>query len=166
MLHRSHLLFFLADLKVFSYILCLIILICVELKFITHARIELNIHACTSYLYFTLLFVVTGWGRLENHTIFTRIITYKSISKNTWLQFATIYVFQTIFHQICWAWAIFRRKLKSGSRKDRMTDELIWGGLGNLRFLQVNISIWRLYPRPSDPMIVGKLRLSAFSMCY
>jgi hypothetical protein len=32
---------FLADLKVFSYILCLIILICVELKFITHARIEL-----------------------------------------------------------------------------------------------------------------------------
>ena len=32
---------FLADLKVFSYILCLIILICVELKFITHAHIEL-----------------------------------------------------------------------------------------------------------------------------
>ena len=31
----------LVDLKVFSYILCLIILICVELKFITHARIEL-----------------------------------------------------------------------------------------------------------------------------
>ena len=31
------------------------------------------------------LFVVTGRGRLENHTIFTRIITYKSISKNTWL---------------------------------------------------------------------------------
>ncbi len=29
---------FLADLKVFSYILCLIILICVELKFITHAH--------------------------------------------------------------------------------------------------------------------------------
>ena len=27
------------------------------------------------------LFVVTGRGRLENHTIFTRIITYKSISK-------------------------------------------------------------------------------------
>ena len=33
---------FLADLKVFSYIWCLIILICVELKFIPHARIELN----------------------------------------------------------------------------------------------------------------------------
>jgi hypothetical protein len=34
---------FSADLKVFSYILCLIIRICVELKFITHARNELNI---------------------------------------------------------------------------------------------------------------------------
>ena len=34
--------YFLADLKVFSYIWCLIILICVEFKFIPHARIELN----------------------------------------------------------------------------------------------------------------------------
>ncbi len=49
---------FLADLKVFSYILCLIILICVELKFITHARIELNIHACTMLLVFYTVAVV------------------------------------------------------------------------------------------------------------
>ena len=83
-----------------------------------------------------LLFVVTERGRLKNHTIFTRIITYKPISKNTLLQFATIYLFQTIFHQICWAWAIFRRKLKS-DMTEWQNDELIWGGLGNLRFLQV-----------------------------
>jgi hypothetical protein len=49
---------FLADLKVFSYILCLIILICVELKFITHARIELIIHACTMLLVFYTVAVV------------------------------------------------------------------------------------------------------------
>ncbi len=49
---------FLADLEVFSYILCLIILICVELKFITHARIELNIHACTMLLVFYTVAVV------------------------------------------------------------------------------------------------------------
>jgi hypothetical protein len=53
---------FLADLKVFSYILCLIILICVELKFITHARIELMV-----------VKVVCGWviigfsGKLNNN---------------------------------------------------------------------------------------------------
>jgi hypothetical protein len=29
-------------------------------------------------------------------------------------------------------------KLKVISQTDRLTDELIWGGLGNLRFLQVN----------------------------
>jgi len=27
-------------------------------------------------------------------------------------------------------------------RRDRQTDELIWGGLGNLRFLQVNMHLW------------------------
>ena len=35
---------------------------------------------------------------------------------------------------------IFRRIIKSyltDGRTDRQTDELIWGGLGNLRFLQV-----------------------------
>ena len=37
----------------------------------------------TSLLVARLLFVVTGRGKLENHTIFTKIITYKSISKNT-----------------------------------------------------------------------------------
>ncbi len=53
-------------------------------------------------------------------------------------RFASIYVFQTIFYQICWAWAIIRRKIKSDIT-DRQTDnKLIWGGLGNLRFLQVN----------------------------
>ena len=33
----------------------------------------------------------------------------------------------------------FRRKIKSDIRErtDRQTDEFIWGGLGNLRFLQV-----------------------------
>jgi hypothetical protein len=49
---------FFADLKVFSYILCLIILICVELKFTTHARIELNIQACTMLLVFYTVAVV------------------------------------------------------------------------------------------------------------
>ncbi len=49
---------FSADLKVFSYILCLIILICVELKFITHARIELNIHTRTILLVFYTVAVV------------------------------------------------------------------------------------------------------------
>ncbi len=49
---------FLADLKVFSYILCLIILICVELKFTTHTRIELDIHACTMLLVFYSVAVV------------------------------------------------------------------------------------------------------------
>ncbi len=49
---------FLADLKVFSYILCLIILICVELKFITHACIELTIHAHTMLLVFYTVAVV------------------------------------------------------------------------------------------------------------
>ncbi len=53
---------FLVDLKVFSYILCLIILICVELKFITHARIELNLHACTMLLVFYIVAVVTPTG--------------------------------------------------------------------------------------------------------
>ncbi len=37
---------------------------------------------------------------------------------------------------------IFRRKIKSDlsdRQTDRQTDELIWGGLGNLRFLQVKV---------------------------
>ena len=44
-----------------------------------------------------------------------------------------------MFHQICWAWANFRRIIKSDIRgqTDRRMDELIWGRLGNLRFLQV-----------------------------
>jgi hypothetical protein len=52
------------------------------------------------------------------------------------LRFASIYVFQRIFHKICWAWAIFRRIIKlylTDGRTDGQTDELIWGGLGNLR---------------------------------
>ncbi len=49
---------FLADLKVFSYILCLVILICVELKFFTHTRIELNIHTRTMLLVFYTVAVV------------------------------------------------------------------------------------------------------------
>ena len=55
-------------------------------------------------------------------------------------KFASIYYFQTVFHQICWAWAIFRRIIKNDirGRTDGLTDDLIWGGLGNLRFLQVN----------------------------
>jgi hypothetical protein len=48
---------FFGGLKGFLIHFELIILICVELKFTR--------------------------GRLENHTIFTKIITYKSISKNT-----------------------------------------------------------------------------------
>ncbi len=39
-------------------VLCLIILICVELKFITHARIEVNIHARTMLLVFYTVAVV------------------------------------------------------------------------------------------------------------
>jgi hypothetical protein len=38
--------------------LCLIILICVELKFITHARIEVITHACTMLLVFYTAAVV------------------------------------------------------------------------------------------------------------
>ena len=56
-------------------------------------------------------------------------------------RFASIHNFWIIFHQICWARAIFRRIIKSDitdRRMDRQSDELIWGGLGNLRFLQVN----------------------------
>ncbi len=49
---------FLADLKVFSYMLCLIILICLELKFITHTRIELKIHTRTMLLVFYTVAVV------------------------------------------------------------------------------------------------------------
>ncbi len=49
---------FLADLKVFSYSLGLISLICVELKFITHARIELNTHMRTMLLVFYTVAVV------------------------------------------------------------------------------------------------------------
>ena len=54
-------------------------------------------------------------------------------------QFLSIYDFQTIFHQICWARAIFHRIIKSDMTDgltDRWTDKLIWGELGNLRFLQ------------------------------
>ncbi len=58
---------FLADLKVFSYILCLIILICVELKFTTHARIELNIHACTMlHVFYTVAVVNIGCREGKN----------------------------------------------------------------------------------------------------
>ncbi len=71
--------------------------------------------------------VVTGRGRLENHTIFTRIITYKFISKNTWLQFATIYVFQTIFHQMCWAWEVFCKSDITEGRTDRQIN-MGWAG--------------------------------------
>ena len=57
MCHMVPICHFLADLKVFSYILCLIILICVELKFTTHARIELN-NACTMLVVFYTVAVV------------------------------------------------------------------------------------------------------------
>ena len=33
-------------------------------------------------------------------------------------------------------------------------------------FAPTNISLIRLCPRPPDPITVGKLRVSAFSMCY
>ncbi len=59
-------------------------------------------------------------------------------------RFTSIYNYQRIFHQICWAWAIFCRIIKSyltdgrtDRWTDRQTDKLIWGGLDNLRFLQV-----------------------------
>ncbi len=83
MSHGSHLSFFLADLKVFSYILCLIILICVELKFITHARIELNIHACTMlFVFYTVAVVNIGCregkncGRLVAVTFVTIVLAF------------------------------------------------------------------------------------------
>ena len=82
---------FLADLKVFSYIWCLIILICVEFKFIPHARIELNtsmhkpvVVFCTVAVVILVVvkvrIVVRGGGNSAvaeyvNHMIFTRIIT-------------------------------------------------------------------------------------------
>ncbi len=69
MCHMVPICHFLADLKVFSYMLCLIILICVELKFITHARIELklNIHACTMLLVcYTVAVVNIGCGEGKN----------------------------------------------------------------------------------------------------
>ncbi len=34
---------------------------------------------------------------------------------------------------------------------DGLTDKLIWGGLGNLRFLQVNIFLIAPYP----PLLIG-----------
>ena len=41
--------------------------------------------------------------------------------------------------RICWAWAIFRKIIKR-DLTDRRTDKLIWGGLGNLQFLQVHVT--------------------------
>jgi hypothetical protein len=44
-----------------------------------------------------------------------------------------------------WACVIFRSipNLRACTgQTHRRTDELIWGGLGNLRFLQVNMHLW------------------------
>ncbi len=72
-----------ADLKVFSYILCLIILICVELKFTTHAHIELIIHACTMLLVFYTVAVVNigcregkNYGRLVVVAFVTIVLAF------------------------------------------------------------------------------------------
>ena len=72
---------FLADLKVFSYILCLIILICVELKFITHARIELNkIHACTMPLvFYTVAFVNIGCREGKNCGRLVAVVAFMTV---------------------------------------------------------------------------------------
>ena len=80
-------------------------------------------------------------GNPANHTIVSRIITYESISKNTWL---------TIRENLCFLKNISPNLLGLGNfpqniwkrsyrQTDRWTDKLIWGGLGNLRFLQVNL---------------------------
>ncbi len=79
-----------------------------------------------------LLFDVTGRKRLENHTIFTRIITYKSISKNTSLQFATIYVFQQYFTKSVGPGRFSAENLKvDHGQNDGMTEGRInlgWAG--------------------------------------
>ncbi len=83
MCHMVPICHFLADLKVFSYILCFIILICVELKFITHAHIELNIHACTMLLVFYTVAVVNigcregkNCGRLVAVAFVTTVLAF------------------------------------------------------------------------------------------
>jgi len=40
------------------------------------------------------------------------------------------------------------RRISDYVQTDRQTDELIWGGLGNLRFLQVNIFLIAPSPPP------------------
>ncbi len=54
------------------------------------------------------------------------------IAKNTWV---TIHVNSQFFRNIS---PIIRKKLKSDLTDGQKDNELIWGGLGNLRFLQVN----------------------------
>ncbi len=58
------------------------------------------------------------------------------ISKNTWLAIHVNLRFSNNISPNLLAWAIFCRIIKSYVT-DRQTDKLIWGGLGNLRFLQV-----------------------------
>ncbi len=64
-------------------------------------------------------------------------ITTNPFRKIPHSRFASIYVFQRLFHQIYWAWAIIGRIIKSYVTDWRTEDELIWGGLGNLRFLRL-----------------------------
>ena len=55
-------------------------------------------------------------------------------------QFTSIHIFLRIFDQICWARVIFCGVIKRDmtDRLSGQTQQLIWVGGGNLRFLQVN----------------------------
>ena len=57
---------FFGGLKGFSRIWCLIILICVELKFITHARIELKTYTHAQAIFYTVAVVNIGCHEGKN----------------------------------------------------------------------------------------------------
>ena len=61
-----------------------------------------------------------------------------------------------LIDQICRAGAIFRRIIKrdlTDRQTERLTDELIWGGLGNLWFLQVKFDYITTLPPPPPQAI-------------
>ena len=72
-------------------------------------------------------------------------------SKNTWVTIHVNSQFLKKYHQNCLADIIFCRIIKRIYRwthgQTHRTDELIWGGLGNLRFLTVhNIIVYSGQP--------------------
>ena len=74
------------------------------------------------------------------------------ISKNFWFTIHVDSWFWRIVDQICWACAILcsipNLQARTDRRTDEQTDKFIRVGLGNLRFLQVNMKL----------MIIAKIR--------